>query len=219
WLLESDRQQSEQRRPQPVHRLRAVPLGTNRRRHLLLLDPATGEFAGCRNRLRVLRLPVRSTAGKRCMTEREQFVAEALSWVGTPYHLGAMVKGAGCDCGTFLLGVLKACGNAEDERVERFTDDWLCHTHEERYLRAMLRNAAKVTEAISYPTLLARPGDLALTHSSNSKLYNHAGIVLQWPRVIHAIAPCVAVCNATAHELWAFRTVTVFDPFMQEVPC
>jgi cell wall-associated NlpC family hydrolase len=153
------------------------------------------------------------------VTERDAFVAEARSWVGTPYHLGAMVKGAGCDCGTFLLGALQACGMAKAECIERFTHDWFFHTDDPRYLRAMLRNARKVAEEISYRTLHALPGDLALTRSSNSRLYNHGGIVVKWPKVIHAIHPAVCECDATAHELWCFRTVAVFDPFQKGDEC
>ena len=31
--------------------------------------------------------------------ERERLIAEAKEWLGTPYHTGGRVKGAGCDCG------------------------------------------------------------------------------------------------------------------------
>ena len=43
-------------------------------------------------------------------TEREKLIAEAKEWLGTPYHTAGRVKGAGCDCGTFLLGVLENTG-------------------------------------------------------------------------------------------------------------
>jgi cell wall-associated NlpC family hydrolase len=145
--------------------------------------------------------------------QRAQMVAEAISWIGTPYHQGAMVKGAGADCGSFLLAVLQTCGLAEGQQVERWKSDWFCHTKQERYLARMMRNAAKICEAISYPSLNALPGDLVLTRSSNSHVYNHAGIVVAWPRVIHAIDPAVCECDASTDELWAFRQVAVFDPF------
>jgi NlpC/P60 family putative phage cell wall peptidase len=160
-----------------------------------------------------------TAAAATMVATRAQMVAEARSWLGTPYHLGAMVKGAGADCGSFLLGVLQACGLAEGEEVGQWKADWFCHTGQERYLRRMLRNAALIAEQISYPTLLAQPGDLVLTRSANSHVYNHAGIVVEWPRIIHAIDPAVAECNATAHELWCFRKVAVFDPFKMGEKC
>jgi NlpC/P60 family putative phage cell wall peptidase len=158
-------------------------------------------------------------AARMVVANRAQMVAEARSWVGTPYHMGAMVKGAGADCGSFLLGVLQACGLAEGEEVGLWKADWFCHTGQERYLRRMMRNAAKICEQISYPTLNARPGDLVLTRSSNSHVYNHAGIVLEWPRIIHAVEPAVSECDATAHQLWCFRQVAVFDPFGMGEKC
>jgi NlpC/P60 family putative phage cell wall peptidase len=151
--------------------------------------------------------------------QRAEMVSEARSWIGTPYHMGAMVKGAGADCGSFLLGVLQACGLAEGEEVGQWKADWFCHTSQERYLRRMMRNAAKICEQISYPSLNALPGDLVLTRSSNSRVYNHAGIVLKWPRIIHAVDPAVCECDATSHELWCFRQVAVFDPFRAGEKC
>jgi NlpC/P60 family putative phage cell wall peptidase len=37
-----------------------------------------------------------------------RIVAEALSWCGTPFHAGAAVKGAGCDCYGLVVGVWAA---------------------------------------------------------------------------------------------------------------
>ena len=38
--------------------------------------------------------------------ERENLVAEALTWLGTPYHHAGRVKGGGTDCGyAYFTGV------------------------------------------------------------------------------------------------------------------
>lgn len=37
-------------------------------------------------------------------------VAEARSWLGTPFHHQAALKGVGCDCGGLVRGVGAACG-------------------------------------------------------------------------------------------------------------
>ena len=50
---------------------------------------------------------------ERVMTEHEQrqaVVAEALTWLGTPYHHRARVKGAGVDCGQLLAAVFEGAG-------------------------------------------------------------------------------------------------------------
>ena len=41
-------------------------------------------------------------------TQRAALVAEAKSWVGTPYRGWANIKGVGADCGQFLYGVYRA---------------------------------------------------------------------------------------------------------------
>jgi cell wall-associated NlpC family hydrolase len=152
------------------------------------------------------------------LTELEQelrsaVVAEAKSWIGTPYHLHGMVKGAGADCATFLLGVLQSFGIIRDEHLEHYSGDWFAHAKEETYLYRMMRHATNVAEAVSYATLEAKPGDIVLTKSANSRLYNHGGIVVKWPLIIHAVDPMVRMDDATAHELWCYRTVVVLDPY------
>ena len=41
------------------------------------------------------------------MKTREEVVNEAASWIGTPVHQNAMVKGAGVDCGRLLYAVYR----------------------------------------------------------------------------------------------------------------
>ena len=41
---------------------------------------------------------------------RQQVVAEALSWIGTPYIKNGRVKGVGADCATILFCVYRNCG-------------------------------------------------------------------------------------------------------------
>lgn len=155
------------------------------------------------------------------MTTRAAMVAEAKSWLGTPYHFRAMVKGprGGCDCGTFVFGVLKELGLVQGDEAHRAAADWFQHTTEERYLWRMMHHARKVLEAISYHTLEAHPGDVVLTRSPNSRVYNHAGIVTEWPRLIHSVEPSVREDDATRHELWNFREVAVFDVIGRAAAC
>lgn len=48
----------------------------------------------------------------------EAIVAEARSWIGTPFHWEASVKGVGCDCKGLLAGVARACGRGEGDSIE-----------------------------------------------------------------------------------------------------
>lgn len=140
-------------------------------------------------------------------------IVEARSWIGTPYHLNQACKGAGVDCGRFVYQVYHACGLIPEEKIGVFGHDFGCHTSEESYIFRMLRHAAKVAEAVSFPTLAAKPGNVALTRNEGSRIYNHGGIVTAWPKILHA-APCsVGEVDACTHWLWAQRTVQIFDPW------
>ena len=151
---------------------------------------------------------------------RESTVEEARTWLRTPYHKGAHVKGAGVDCGTILFEIYRAAGfiSAQDQeifnRLVPVGQDWFCHTTEEKYVKLVLRHAHQVLKNISYRTLDAQPGNIAVTHhSADGKLWNHGGIVTKWPMVIHSVDPYVEEVDATQHCMWCYREVTIFDPW------
>ena len=144
---------------------------------------------------------------------REKVIAEARSWLGTPYHKRAQVKGAGCDCATFIYAVYHTCGLIPDEEIEIFSDDWSMHTSDEVYMRRIMRHAEITLEGISYPTLKALPGNIVLTKTDSGRVYDHGGIVTDWPRIIHAVPNAVEEANASQHWLWEFKMVKIFDPW------
>ena len=153
------------------------------------------------------------------MTEaefRQRIVDEAKSWIGTPYRLGSCLKGVGVDCAQFVAAVYKAAGimPAED-KVEIFTHDWFLHTVEERYLLRVVKYARKMMETQVYQTTQASPGNLVLTKAAASRVYNHAGIVVAWPKIIHAVDPKVELISACVSPLWAFQQIVILDPWKQ----
>lgn len=149
-------------------------------------------------------------------TFRAAIVKEARSWIGTNYHLGAGVKGAGVDCALLILRAYQHCGIVPpDEEAHRLSQDWWNHTTEEHYKLRVVRHCVKTVEAVTYKTMSgARPGDIVLLKTTGSKLANHGGIVLEkWPLIVHAIAPRVCVTDASKDFLWQFRTVEVYSPW------
>lgn len=151
---------------------------------------------------------------------RQSIVREARSYIGTPYHKNARIKGVGVDCATFVFCVYRTIGLVPPEEEGIFSDpsivpisqDWFRHTKEEKYMRQILRHAHKVAEGISYPTLDAKPGTIVITRAVGSKVVNHGGIVVKWPMIVHAVDPEVEETNASTNPLWAFQEVTVLDP-------
>lgn len=111
--------------------------------------------------------------------DRGRVILEALSWEGTPYHPHGRVKGVGCDCAMYPAEVYAAPSVGLIERIgpQDYPVDWHMHRDQERFLSAVLQRA-KATET-------PRPGDLVLYRWGRT--FAHAGIVLGWPRIIHAV--------------------------------
>jgi cell wall-associated NlpC family hydrolase len=147
-------------------------------------------------------------------SRRADVVTEALSWIGTPYRLNGQAKGAGCDCATLLLCVFRACGVFDEQIVEQHFQDWYCHTKEERYLRWLLKHAAPILRDVAYKSTKIEPGNIVSTKAMSDK-YNHAGIVIAWPKIVHCVRPSVRECDATKDHMWAFHEISVFDPFVK----
>jgi cell wall-associated NlpC family hydrolase len=114
--------------------------------------------------------------------QRAAVVAEARSWIGTPWHHEACVKGAGVDCAMLLAACYKAAGLVDlafDPRP--YHRDWMFHRKEEKLLGHVLALGAREI----WPDQ-AGPADIVLWKIGHT--LSHVGIVSAWPWVIHAYA-------------------------------
>lgn len=102
-------------------------------------------------------------------------VAEARTWLGTPYHHHARVKGAGVDCAQILFAVFAAVGLIEHVDFTEYAHDWHLHRGEEQYLSWLARYAVEVEQP--------QPGDVAVFRFGRT--FSHGGIVAP-EGVIHA---------------------------------
>jgi cell wall-associated NlpC family hydrolase len=139
-------------------------------------------------------------------------VKEARSWVGTPYVLGGRVKKAGCDCASFIAEVLIACGLADREELGVYSHDWFAHTNQEKYMLRLLRHAERTLDTVAFRSVNAHPGDILLTRTHHSRVFNHGAIVTSYPFAVHAIAPSVEEIDVSTHPLWSARQMTIFSP-------
>lgn len=126
------------------------------------------------------------------MTTREVVVAEAKTWLGTPYHHQGKVKGAGVDCGQLLIEVYHNVGMTPAIDTGHYPSDWHFHRSEEQYLGWVQQHAT--------PTDTPKAGDIALFKFG--RCISHGAIVVEWPLMIHSHLGrgCVYV-NATDAEL------------------
>lgn len=111
------------------------------------------------------------------MVARSQIVTTARSWIGTPYHHAARLKGVGVDCGQILIAVYAEAGLIEDFQPEYYPRDFMMHRHDEKYLGYVRRYCQHEKD---HP----EPGDIAVWRIG--KVYSHGGIVTDWPHVVHA---------------------------------
>ena len=143
-------------------------------------------------------------------TQRATVVAAARSWVGTPYHNCADVKGAGVDCGMLLVRVfcdLKLCPPFDPRP---YPPDWHLHRSEEKYLGFVFDHAHQVEQP--------GPGDVAVFRFG--RCYSHGGIVTAAAplTIVHAYHPArqvvedvverdarlaAAACEPRFFSIWA----------------
>lgn len=115
--------------------------------------------------------------------ERDAVVAEARSWIGTPYHHCADVKGAGVDCGMILVRVFADCGLIDPFDPRPYAPDWMKHREEEIYLDIVRR-----LTRVEFDPRLEVPGAGDVVVWKHGKTYSHGAIVTDWPYVVHAFA-------------------------------
>ncbi len=115
---------------------------------------------------------------------RQAVVAEAMTWIGTPYHTEADVKGAGVDCGMLLVRVFVDLGLVESFDPRPYPSQWHLHQRAERYVQWVEK---WTRELPGPPKRIPLPGDIVLFHYG--LCYGHGGIVTEWPLIIHAMGP------------------------------
>ena len=107
---------------------------------------------------------------------REDVVAEALTWIGTPFHDRAGVKGAGVDCLHLLVRVYQAVGLMEQFDPPVYSPQWFVHHDEPRFLNGLAKYAHEVEMAL--------PGDIEMFNFGRHAA--HGAIVVDHYTMVHA---------------------------------
>ncbi|MBM3529045.1 MAG: peptidase P60 [Alphaproteobacteria bacterium] len=105
------------------------------------------------------------------MITRPLIVAEARSWIGTPYRHQASLKGVGCDCLGLVRGVWRAVLGDEPERAPPYSRDWAEASGAETLARAARAHLVEIA-----PGDFA-PGDVLLFRYRAHYPAKHAAIV------------------------------------------
>jgi NlpC/P60 family putative phage cell wall peptidase len=134
---------------------------------------------------------------------RAAIVAEALSWIGTPYRHQASLKGVGCDCLGLVRGVWRAFHGVEPEPLPAYTVDWAEASGRETLAEAGARHLIPVSVDN------AMPGDVLLYRWRHGLPAKHAAILVPGERFVHAHQGA-AVASAAFSAWWRRRAAYAF---------
>jgi len=131
------------------------------------------------------------------MPHTDLVIAEARSWIGTPYRHQASLKGVGCDCLGLLRGVWRAVVGAESELPPPYTPDW-AEAGADALMDAARRHLVPLTAV--------EPGCVLLFRWRDGLAAKHCAIATSRDTMIHAHdGACVA---EVAFRPWWQRHVT-----------
>lgn len=111
---------------------------------------------------------------------RAAFMAEALTWIGTPFVNHADIKGPGgaVDCAMFMTRCAVDTGIVPAFDPRPYPPQWHMHRDRELFVEFLTgRLGARETEQ-------PRPGDIAVWYFGRT--YSHGGIILNSAEVVHA---------------------------------
>jgi NlpC/P60 family putative phage cell wall peptidase len=136
----------------------------------------------------------------------EQIAAEARSWVGTPWHHQASLRGIGADCIGLVVGVAAACGVKE---AAIYRSDPLSRGYGREPVPEMLLGLAdKFLDRIAIES--ARLGDVLLFNVRQVPM--HFGIISrEAPRyIVHSYITVDKVAENRLDVVWARRVTRAY---------
>jgi NlpC/P60 family putative phage cell wall peptidase len=130
-------------------------------------------------------------------------VAEARSWIGTPYQHQASLKGVGCDCLGLVRGVWRSLIGNEPETVPAYAPDWAEAAAGEPLADAALRHLIPIATADF------RTGDVLLFRWRAGVAAKHAAVVTAPDLMVHA-HDGAAVAEVAIAPWWRRRLAYAF---------
>ena len=140
--------------------------------------------------------------------QRVAVVAEARTWLGTPWVHQAAIKGQAVDCAMFLISVFLRAGVISPFDPRPYPRSWFVHQHEERFLNSIV-NHFKCQEVQPAD---ARPGDILMYRIGHC--YAHGAILIAPALVMHSFAKNGQVIyTETFDPDLASRSPRAFNPW------
>jgi NlpC/P60 family putative phage cell wall peptidase len=135
---------------------------------------------------------------------RAAIIAEARTWIGTPYRHQGSLRGVGCDCLGLLRGLWRGLIGPEPEKPDPYSPDWAEAGGNEALIKAAQRHL------VALPDLTFAEGDVILFRFRNNVPAKHIGIAAGPTQMIHAHeGACVA--EVPIVPFWRRRIAATFS--------
>ncbi|WP_288928622.1 NlpC/P60 family protein [uncultured Maritimibacter sp.] len=132
---------------------------------------------------------------------RSDALAEARTWIGTPYRHQASCKGAGTDCLGLIRGIWRALYGGEPVAIPPYTPDWSEPSRDE----VLMRTATALLTRVERPD----PGDVLLFRMRDKGVAKHLGVLATSETFIHAYS-AHGVVESSLSAPWRRRIVGTF---------
>lgn len=142
------------------------------------------------------------------MTIAQNIIDQARTWMGTPFHHQARLKGKGCDCLGLIVGVVDELGLKDKNGVALAAYDEVTYSREPdgKYLTEKLTGLLD-----EVPISEARAGDMALFKVRENP--QHLAILTDYEGtlgMIHCFAQARRVVEHRLDDDWQARMIKVF---------
>lgn len=134
---------------------------------------------------------------------REEIVSAARTWLGTPYHHQASVKGVGCDCVGLIRGVWRECIGPEPVKPPPYSRDWGEANGTELMQQFFIKYLHKIALAD------AASGDVVCMRWKPGVVAKHCLILTDAGKAIHSLQT-VPVTEFHLSEWWREKFVAAF---------
>lgn len=139
---------------------------------------------------------------------RTKIIASAMSWIETPYHHHARIKGVGIDCAQLIVGVALECELltlAQATAIPSYSVQWHLHNKEEKMIEQLEFCGCVDTKNT---TPYATPGDIITFKFGRTS--SHLGICVSPTRFIHADLAAGKVVCVSMNDEWVQRWTHTF---------